>query len=309
VRATLIFSLLLVFAALAPAGPLACMSEVPSIPGFNLSSTSGAVGDFTLVCTGGTPGSTVPVNFDFVTNFAVINSGSWNLTDGVHNYSGSRVSPGEINFQNVPFNPPGSDLLVWSLDNVFVNPSLYLPGYQFTETLSTSVAIPITGNSVTVGFNQPSQTLNDFQGGPSSAPVPLPAGPPVGLVTGTIGGSDSQEFYSFYWTGGDFGASASVTGASNDASYLFSGGAAGSCNSLVSAPLNSGDGFTNTIGIANLAAGQFCIGIQSGSATDPYFALSFDTPVAGQVPEPSGFVLLSAGLAAMCVFRRRKRSQ
>ena len=74
--------------------------------------------------------------------------------------------------------------------------------------------------------------------------------------------------------------------------------------------LDGSDGFTNTIGIANLAAGQYCIGINANSVNDPAFALTFNTPVTGPapVPEPSGFVLLSIGFGMIGALRLRKRS-
>jgi hypothetical protein len=54
------------------------------------------------------------------------------------------------------------------------------------------------------------------------------------------------------------------------------------------------DGFTATITIPNLAAGQYCIGIDANNVNDPTFAINFKTPMEG-VPEPSAFVLLAAG--------------
>lgn len=167
-------------------------------------------------------------------------------------------------------------------------------------------------NGAATGYNQSNPgrwtaTLNSFQGGPSSAPVFLVSGPPVAAVTGTIGGSASVDYYSFLWSGGAFSATASLTGASAGASYLFSAGVAGTCSSAGTAKLNAGDSFASTIAIANLAPGQYCIGIDANSLIDPAFTLTFNTPVSGlQTPEPSGLVMLSVGLGMLGVRRFRK---
>jgi hypothetical protein len=172
------------------------------------------------------------------------------------------------------------------------NPACY-PDYDVTgATVATTVSF--TG----------------YQGGATSTPVPLPSGPPIAEVSGTIGGLGSQDYYSFLWAGGAFSVTASITGAPNSgASYLFSEGVLGSCSSGGSETLNSGDGFTNTIAIANLAAGQYCIGIDTNNPNDPAFALTFNTPVDGSTPEPSTLVLLFVGLATIGVRRLTKRNR
>jgi len=153
------------------------------------------------------------------------------------------------------------------------------------------------------------QTLNGFQGGTTSAPVVLLAGSPVAGLTGTIGGQGSEDYYLFYWGGGAFSATASITGASSTASYLFTDGLAGSsCSSGSSQTLNSGDGFTGTISNPSLAQGEYCIGLDANNANDPNFLLTFNTPVTG-APEPSGFVLLSAGLGVIGVLRAKRGRQ
>jgi hypothetical protein len=173
---------------------------------------------------------------------------------------------------------------------------------------------PLFGNSQTDLFQSGEVTTQVaelvLQGGSSSAPVFLPNGEPVADVTGTIGGSGTQDYYTFLWTGGAFNASASITGAGAGASYLFSEGVAGGCSSGGAATLNSGDSFSSTISIANLAPGQYCIGIDANNSNDPAFALTFNTPVDGiATPEPSYFVLLSIGLTAMGVLRLKRRNR
>ena len=105
--------------------------------------------------------------------------------------------------------------------------------------------------------------------------------------------------------GGAFSATASVTGANVGASYLFSEGVAGTCSSGGTATLNGSDSFSSTIAIANLAAGQYCIGVDANNANDPAFALTFNTPVSG-VPEPSAFALLAVGFGMISVLRLKR---
>ena len=142
--------------------------------------------------------------------------------------------------------------------------------------------------------------LNDFQGGPSSAPVSLSPGP-VAVVTGSLTEEALQDYYDFQWLSGAFSVTANVADAPSGASYAFSVGVAGTCSSAGSATLNSADGFTGSIAISNLPSGEYCIGIDTSNTTDPPFQISFNTPVTGSsapsaVPEPSGLVLLPIGL-------------
>lgn len=179
------------------------------------------------------------------------------------------------------------------------------PGNLFPTTLGLlefpRVQPPVSVGSTFTAVN--TQTLTGFQGGTTSAPVFLVGGP-VGELTGTISGFGDEDYYTFNWGGGVFAATASITGAASDASYLFSAGlSAGGCNSVASQTLNSGDAFSATISAGNLAPGQYCIGIDANSAADPNFTLTFNTPVTG-VPEPGTFGLLFGGLAAFAAVRR-----
>ena len=65
---------------------ITCNAGAASVPVFDPSSTSGAVGDYTLDCTGGTPTpplQTVPtVNFFASLTVPVLNTGGWILKDG-----------------------------------------------------------------------------------------------------------------------------------------------------------------------------------------------------------------------------------
>jgi hypothetical protein len=145
----------------------------------------------------------------------------------------------------------------------------------------------------------------NLQGGPGTSPTVLNV-PLVAQVTGTIGGQGSQDYYEFYWAGGAFSATGSISGTPNTgASYLFSEGVAGSCGGGSTAALNSGDSFTSTIAIASLAPGNYCIGIDANNSNDPAFSIDFNTPVQAATPEPSGIVLLSVGSAMIIALRFR----
>lgn len=147
--------------------------------------------------------------------------------------------------------------------------------------------------------------LLNLQGGTTSAPVFLVEST-VGGIGGTISGVGAQDYYAFNWGGGPISASASVTGALSGSSYTYSAGVAGTCSSVASQTLNSGDGFSGTISLGNLAPGQYCIGLGANAAADPNFALVFNTPVNG-VPEPSTLLLLSSGIGLASTRRLAKR--
>ncbi len=130
---------LTVFAPAACADPLSCQAGAASIPVFDPTSTSGGVGNYTLDCTGGTPVSPAPlVNFTFFLNVSVLNTGGWILTDGANNFSGSLGLSNVVNFLSVPFDPPGPAHTLWTVENVFVNPSVLPPGSEFRETMAFS---------------------------------------------------------------------------------------------------------------------------------------------------------------------------
>jgi hypothetical protein len=150
----------------------------------------------------------------------------------------------------------------------------------FTGSTPTALSGAIRNNyPLALDVEGAGAALIGFQGGTSVAAPVLP-GAIVAVVTGSISGQGSESYYSFQWSGGAFSATASVTGASNTASYLFSEGPTGSCNSG-SMTLNSGDSFTSTISVPNLTPGQYCIGIDATNSNDPAFTLTFNTPVQG----------------------------
>ena len=66
--------------------------------------------------------------------------------------------------------------------------------------------VSINGSSSNLGNATPGQwteTLNAFQGGTAAAPVFVLSGSPVAGVNGTISGSGAEEYYEFYWAGGE----------------------------------------------------------------------------------------------------------
>ncbi len=130
-----------------------CTPGAASVPVFSTSSVSGAVGDYTLDCTGGIPAppaSPVPeIDVTVTTNVPVLTPEGWNLSDGLNNTPGTLESSEEIEFFGVPFDPPGAGSLDLQVENIFVNPSLEPPGFQFTAsgaifgTISVDIANPL----------------------------------------------------------------------------------------------------------------------------------------------------------------------
>jgi hypothetical protein len=68
--------------------------------------------------------------------------------------------------------------------------------------------------------------------------------------------------------------------------------------------LNSGDGFAGSVSSPNLPPGTYCIRLIETSGGDPNFAIDFAQQIS--TPEPSGLILLSAGLAALGLLRRMR---
>jgi hypothetical protein len=240
-----------------------------------------------------TTGATVSVNgfasADFTDSTSMFINGPWVFNDASRGTLFEGIAAG------------------WDLISPVTSTGFFLfsqNGTQFNNVPTTQGGVTITGLSntkMTASLQQ--AAIFTLQGGSSSNPAPLPGGS-VGAVSGTIGTLGTQDFYTFLWGGGFFSASASVTGASTGASYLFSEGAAGSCNGQTTT-LDGSNGFASTIAINNLAAGTYCIGITATSALDPAFTLNFNTPVSG-VPEPSVFGLLSIGLGMIGILRFTK---
>jgi hypothetical protein len=150
--------MLLAFIPALSASTITCTTGAATVPVFNPSSTSGAVGDYTIDCTGGTPvtpPNPVPViNVDVSVNVSVLNTEGWVLTDGVNMTSGVLGAANLIEFLGVPFDPPGTADLLFQVENIFVDPSAEAPGFQFKEDVgisgNSSIFVPNTVQLVAV---------------------------------------------------------------------------------------------------------------------------------------------------------------
>jgi hypothetical protein len=145
------------FVLAASAADITCTAGAASIPIFNPSSTSGAVGDYTLDCTGGTPGTPTPMDFTSFMNVSVLNTGGWILTDGINNFPGTLGLSNVVEFLSVPVNPPGAGHLDYTVEGIFVNPSVLPPGAEFREdmTISGQLSITIVNPMQVVAVNAP----------------------------------------------------------------------------------------------------------------------------------------------------------
>jgi hypothetical protein len=143
-------------------------------------------------------------------------------------------------------------------------------------------------------------------GGTPSAPASFTGTTPIGSISGTISGLGAQDYYSFYWGGGPFAATASISSASALSTYLFSAGTVGSCDSIGTSNLSMSDNWSSLLSSGNLAPGQYCIGLTATSSFDPPFTLTFVTPVSA-APEPNAVTLVAVGLALAAIRRAVKR--
>jgi len=145
-----------------------CTSGAASVPVFDVTSVSGAVGDYTLDCTGGIPTpplQPVPDVTVYASMTVPVLPGVWTLKDGGTNISGALLSTDVVEFLDVPFNAPGlGGHLDFEVEGIFVNPSLEPPGFEFNESLAiygdTSIEIGIPQQLVAVNaVPEPSFTL------------------------------------------------------------------------------------------------------------------------------------------------------
>lgn len=189
-------------------------------------------------------------------------------------------------------------------------------GFSVSGAVAQIVALtdnprPLIGISAGYSVELPAVpvTIADLLGGSPDAPVILPSGL-VGQIRGNIGepyGTDA--FYAFDWAGGLFQVDAAINGAAADAAYQFKLGQRSSDGATAFLPGVILDGDNDFSGVLtyDLAPGAYTIGLATGTATDPSFAINFRTPVGtAAVPEPATWMTMILGFAAVGGALRRR---
>jgi hypothetical protein len=158
----------------------------------------------------------------------------------------------------------------------------------------SSAAIVYKNFSVVYGSDASlPNVVSGVLGGSASNPEELPANN-VDEITVSIGTDVPESFFRFHWNGGAFESVANLTGADPSSTYEFEllGGPGGS------AILDSADSFQGNISFANLAAGNYAIGISTTAGTDPTYYIDFAAPISG-VPESSTWAMMLVGFVGL----------
>jgi hypothetical protein len=240
---------------------------------------------------------------------------SYSFSDGLYTWNPSDSVVADLNVSTSANGRIADWVLALSGDKGFAGSLLFLsgcagcsPGGVTGDEVTNAANDKNSANNASGAWSLTNPVSLTLPGGGPTDPLFLSSGSPVGAVTGDIGGQGSEDYYAFSWAGGAFSASASIPGGSSSASYLFSAGVTGTCGGDGSVTLNGSDGFAGTIAIPDLAPGQYCIGLDANSPSDPTFTLTFNTPVVSSVPEPSSVILLSVGVGAIGAFKRRRNA-
>jgi hypothetical protein len=147
-------------------------------------------------------------------------------------------------------------------------------------------------------------TSVSLDGGGFADPAALPAGL-IGGIDGAIGPDAPEQFYTFSWNGGAFGATASIIDAAFDDTFkLVLSGVGYKETSL----LDAANGFVGSLAVSDLAAGTYTIGLSADLDVDPRFSIRFTSPIGAAVPEPASWALMIAGVGVAGGALRRRRS-
>jgi len=160
------------------------------------------------------------------------------------------------------------------------------------------------GEFATLMAPPPNTTTVNLQGGTLANPVPLQAQGRIGQVNGSIGGAGAEDFYLFYWAGGQFEANAQLYGADPHDSYQFElidqhG------KVLQTLVLDQSNNFTASLSY-NLAQGpNYEVGLLASSSNiDPNYSITLETPVVS-VPESDMATLIILGLIIVVTYKKR----
>ena len=121
----------------------------------------------------------------------------------------------------------------------------------------------------------------------------ITGGPYDGILGSKNDINDTADYYAFVWGGGDFNAT--FTSNLDPELILLTSSQALVAGAFGTAPLS----LTPVIG---LAPGNYIIGV-SGIPTPGTYAILFETPISGAVPEPASGILILIGLAATYLAR------
>ena len=165
-------------------------------------------------------------------------------------------------------------------------------------------------DDVTFGTGDPGMAgPQDLIGGTPDDPNIIAGG--TTDVGGHISGEyPGQSYVGFDWTGGDFSALGSLTGADPNATFDFSLFARDDITTpLASISLNAANNFSGFLNQMALGAGSYAIGFATTSPFDPDWTIRFADPVASSssgVPEPATWAMMIFGMGLVGGLTRRR---